>query len=624
MFANVQLEPFRYARRHLVSGLITSLLLASPLVGEVREPAADSVYRHGVVYTADAGDTFAQAIAVFRGRIVYVGSDAGVERMVGPSTRIVDLGGRMLMPGLVDGHLHPVEGGLGLLKCNLGYASLTVEEFQARIKGCLEERAREPQDAWLEVVGWFRYDMRPKGVSVTRATLDALPTPRPIVVHDSFGHTSLVNSRALAMAKVTGATPDPVGGRFDREASGAPTGILEDAAQEAIDTLIPKPTAADNLAAARAAQDALRRQGVTAFLDAVGEPADIEAFAELARTGELTVRAHFAPPIRPAETPDLESARRAVDRVVAIARKYDQGAIRETPSLSVRNVKLFMDGVITAPANTGALLEPYFENHGTAEAPRFEPASRREPDVYFPAPVLREVLVGLARNGIDPHLHTDGDLAVRAALDGVQAMRQSSAGGDVRPALAHCELVDPGDYPRFKALGAIPVLSLQWGKPAADTIEGARDTLGPRRHGLIEPSGLLAAAGARIAFGSDWPVDPLDEWFALQVGVTRAARPGFTPEHAGRLGNDPGLSRNTVLRAITVNAAYELHDDEVVGSLEAGKLADFIVLDRNPATVDDSAIAGTKVLRTVVGGRVVFDDGSLEVGNTGQSRPSAQ
>src|SRR5262245_17107266 len=280
--------------------VLTSLLLAAPLAARAADPVAESVYRHGVVYTADAKDSFAQALAVAAGRIVYVGTDAGVERLIGPKTQVVDLKGRMLMPGLVDGHMHPLEGGTVLLKCSLEYASLTVAEFQARIRACLDARAAAPKDAWLEVAGWLRYGMRPKGDEVTRATVDVLPTERPIVVHDSFGHTSLANSRALALAKIGAATRDPVGGRLDRDSSGTPTGILEDAAQEPVASLIPKPTKADNVAAAGAALDALRRQGVTTFLDAVGEPADIEAFAELARAGVLTARAHFAPPIRPA------------------------------------------------------------------------------------------------------------------------------------------------------------------------------------------------------------------------------------------------------------------------------------------------------------------------------------
>ena len=264
-----------------------------------------------------------------------------------------------------------------------------------------------------------------------------------------------------------------------------------------------------------------------------------------------------------------------------------------------------------APANTGALLEPYLVNHGTPQSPKFEPATRREPEVYFPVPILTRILIGLGQNNIDPHLHTDGDGAVRAGLDAVKALRAALPDRDIRPAFAHCELVDPQDYPRFAQLNVIPVLSFQWEKPASDTIDGARDSLGPRRWPLIEPAGWLAQKGARIAYGSDWPVDPLDEWFALQVGVTRKGRPDGDPKYAGRLGEDPGLSPTAAIRAITLNAAYELHEDRHIGSLEVGKLADLIVLDRDVPAVPADQISATKVLRTVVGGRVVYDTGDL-------------
>lgn len=594
----------RLALGLVLTGACVPALAAAP-------SPADQVYQHGVVYTVDARDSVAQALAVADGRIVYVGTDAGVEPLIGPKTQIVDLHGRMLMPGLVDGHMHPVAAGIDLLKCNLQYAPLTIEKFQARIQACLDERKQQAPTEWLEVVNWFRYAMQPAGVAVTRATLDALKTPRPIIVHDSFGHSSLVNSQGLAAAKITAQSKDPVGGRIDRDAAGAPTGGLEDAAQEPIYELMPQPTADDFLAGARAAQDALRRQGVTSFLDAVGLDSDIEAFSALERSGALTVRAHFAPPIRPSETPNAEAAQEAVARVIATAKKYDQGAIRPQPSISVRHAKLFMDGVINAPADTGALLEPYLVNHGTVASPKFAPASRREPDVYFPVPILSKILIGLGRNGIDPHLHTDGDWAVRASLNAVKAMRAALPSRDVRPALAHCELVDPADYPRFAELNVIPVLSFQWEKPASDTIEGVIDSLGPQRVPLIEPAGYLAEKGARIAYGSDWPVDPLDEWFALQVGVTRKARPDAPPKYSGRLGKDPALSQAAVIRAITSNAAYELHDDRSIGSLEVGKFADMIVLDRNVARVAANEIAATRVLRTIVGGRTVYDTGEL-------------
>ena len=207
-------------------------------------------------------------------------------------------------------------------------------------------------------------------------------------------------------------------------------------------------------------------------------------------------------------------------------------------------------------------------------------------------------------------MHADGDGAVRAALDGVAALRKALPKADIRPAIAHDEIVSPADFPRFKALATIPVLSFQWEKPAGDTL-GLKDYFGPARMKILEPAGLLAAAGARIAFGSDWPVDPLDEWFALKVGVTRTNAPDAPPEYHGRLGDDPGLSREAVLRAATIDAAYELHEDDVTGSLEVGKLGDFIVLDRNPLTVPAEEIAKVRVLETVVGGKVVYEASTL-------------
>jgi predicted amidohydrolase YtcJ len=264
-----------------------------------------------------------------------------------------------------------------------------------------------------------------------------------------------------------------------------------------------------------------------------------------------------------------------------------------------------MDGVIAAPALTGAMLEPYLTNAGSDSAPHWVPGTSRGPAPYFPPAVLADLLQRLGRAGIDPHLHADGDAAVRTALDGIAAMREALPAADIRPAIAHAEIVAPADRARFRELGVVPVLSFQWGKPAGDTM-GLRDYFGPARADMLEPSGLLAAAGARIAFGSDWPVDPLDEWFAFKVGVTRTAAPDAPPEFSGRLGKDPGLSPEAVLRAATIDAAWELHQDETTGSLEVGKFADFIVLDRNPLIIPAAEIAATRVLLTVIGGSVVY------------------
>ena len=506
------------------------------------------------------------------------------------------------MPGLIDGHMHPLEAGRQLLQCSLNYESLTVAELQQRVQACLDHSASTDPNAWLEVVSWFQESMRPAGVTTSRATLDALTTQRPIIVRSSFGHTMLANTRALQRANINADTKDPIGGKIWRDTSGDPTGVLEDAAFAVFDSLLPKPTAADNVAAAEAALKAMREQGITTFLDAVAPDEDLAAFATVRKTGSLTARAHFAPRIEPSEAANPVGA---VARVAAAAKQYDEGAIARAPGITVRNAKLFLDGVIAAPALTGAMLEPYRTNAGTEAQPNWVAGTSRGPAVYFMRPQLATLLVELGKAGIDPHMHADGDAAVRAALDGAEALRRALPHADIRPAIAHDEIVDPSDYPRFRELDVTPVLSFQWGKPAGDTL-GLMNYFGPERMQRLEPAGVLAAAGARIAFGSDWPVDPLNEWFALKVGVTRTNTPDTPPDYRGRLGDDPGLSRQAVLEAATINAAYELHQDAATGSLEVGKFADLILLDRNPLTIPAEDIANVRVLETVVGGVSVY------------------
>jgi predicted amidohydrolase YtcJ len=584
-------------RALFLAALLTTNLAAAS------SSTADRVYRNGVIFTADTSNGTAEALAIRDGRIVYVGSNQGLASFIGAATVSVDLKGRFLMPGLVDGHMHPLEAGTQLLKCSLNYESLTIAELQQRVQACLDHGASKDPDAWLEVVSWFQESMRPAGVKTGRATLDMLKTTRPIILRSSFGHTVLASTRALALAKITASTPDPIGGKIWHDISGEPSGLLEDAAYAVFSSLLPKPTAEQNVAGAKAALEAIRRQGITTFLDADAAAEDMAAFSTVRRSGGLTARAHFAPQITPAEAGDPLGA---VARVVAFAKQYDEGATARAPGITVRNAKLFLDGVISAPAFTGAMREPYLTNDGTATNPHWVPGPSRGPAVYFAAQPLATILIGLGKAGIDPHMHADGDGAVHAGLDGIEALRKALPAADIRPAIAHDEIVDPADFPRYKLLNTIPVLSFQWEKRAGDTM-GLKDYFGPERMKILEPAGFLAAAGARIAFGSDWPVDRLDEWFALKVGVTRTNSPDAASDYRGRLGEDPGLSREAVLRAATIDAAYELHQDDAIGSLEVGKFADLIVLDRNPLQVPAEDIANIKVLETVVGGNVVYD-----------------
>ncbi|MGC4072264.1 MAG: amidohydrolase [Nibricoccus sp.] len=585
-------------------GRFAALVLSAAAVSGAEENpvSAERAYVNGQVFTSDRAGTVTQAIAIRGGRIVYVGSDDGVKAYIGPETTKVDLKGRTLLPGLIDAHMHPLGAGSQLLKCSLNYESLTVVEFQKRVQTCVDQAPPGGPDDWLEIVGWFQESMRPSGVKTSRATLDALKTTRPILVRSTFGHTVLANTRALALAKMTKATPDPIGGKIWRDASGEPTGLLEDSAFTVFDSLVPKPTVEQDVQAASAALKAMNQQGVTSFLDAWARPDAMTAFSILRKTGRLTARAHFAPPIEPEENKEISAA---VDRIVSFRKSFDEGPIGTEPGITIRNCKLFLDGVISAPAFTGAMLEPYRRNAGTAQHPRWVAGTSRGPDVYFSPRDLSKILIELGRAGIDPHLHADGDGAVRAALDAIESLRKTLPDSDIRPAIAHDEIVALEDFPRFKALDVTAVLSFQWGKPAGDTL-GVTDYFGPQRMKLLEPYGRLAQAGARISYGSDWPVDALDEWFALKVGVTRTNSPDVPDEYRGRLGDDPGLSRDQVLRAITINAAYQLHQDDQIGSLEVGKLADLIVLDRNFTKIPAEEIARIKVVETVVGGKVVY------------------
>ena len=565
--------------------------------------SADLAYRNGHVYTVDAKDSVQQALAILNGRIVYVGSDVGLDAYLGPRTQVVDLRGRMVMPGLVDGHMHPMMGGASLLKCNLHYERLTIEQMQARIQTCLDQsRDREP-DGWLEVVNWFQEAMLPPGTVTTRAALDALKSSRPIFVRSSFGHTGLINSRAIQLAGIGTGTADPPHGHIGRDSAGVSTGLLDDAAQRLADHLIPPALPADNVRSVKAALEAARQQGITSFLDAKAADATLAAFATVAHQGGLTARAHFAVLVEPAEGADPQ---KVVSRLITLRQRYDQGPVAVRPAMTVRNMKLFLDGVISAPALSGAMLEPYWLPSDTAPNAVWQPSQNRGPAVYFAAPALKALLIAVSRAGFEAHMHADGDRAVREGLDAVAALRSELPGHDIRIGIAHDEIVDPADFPRFKQLNVIPVLSFQWEKRAPDTVDNLEQYLGPDRYKLVEPAGFLADAGARIAYGSDWPVDPLDEWLALKVGITRTDVPTAAAAYRERLGKDKGLSRRQALRAITLNSSYELHQDTETGSLETGKLADLIVLDRNVLEIPEDQIANTKVMQTVVGGRIVY------------------
>lgn len=597
----------KVGRRALPAALALATLGATGAEAAVKP--ADTVLRNGYVHTVDKRDSRAEALAIRAGKIVYVGSDRGVRRYVGKRTKVTNLGGRMVMPGLQDAHIHEMLGGELALKCDLQFAPLTLDQFKQRIGACLKDTADKEPDGWLQVESWYRQAMLPPGTDATKADLDALSTKRPIIVTSSDHHTALANSRALEIAGVTAATPDPVGGHIVRDAQGNPTGILEDRAAGLVRSKVPPPTAEDNVAAAAAALDAMRRQGITSFMSQVSSKEEMTAFKALRKAGKLTARAHFGPNVSAADA--KTDMNKAVGNLLALKRQFDTGGTVARPGLTVRNSsELGLDGVLQAPAHTARMLEPYFVNAGTPAQPSWVPGTDRGPEYYAPD-TINKLVAALAKAGIDPQIHAIGDRSVRDALNAVEYARKTVKARDFRPQISHAEVVHPDDDKRFKQLNVTPVMSFQWAKPAPDSIEAAKDFMGPERFARMEPEGSLYKAGARVAFGSDWPVDPLDEWFALQVGITRRNRDSSGKYAGYPLGDEIGLPRKYALRAITMNSAYALHHDDKTGSLERGKLADLIVLDQNVLRVPVMEIADTKVLLTMVGGKPVYKAGGF-------------
>lgn len=593
-----------------VSALTLTTLLVSCGGSSSNQVTADTVLRNGQIVTIDANNSTQQAVAVQNGKIVYVGSNTGVADWVGPNTKVIDLGGRMLMPGFIDGHLHSLSGGRALLLCDFAYAPYSHAQMVSKLQSCLDATSDQEPNAWLEAVNWDRQATSGIDGDPTKALLDTLKTKRPIAVTSSDFHGVLANTRALDLAGVSGATPDPAGGKFLRNAKGEPTGIGEDAAGFQIKSSIPPDTEADLLKQGRAALAAFRTQGITSFMDAAAGPVHGTTFKTLQQSGELTARVNLALNISPEDAAKNPTLTIATAR--AMANSIDQGTPNATPGVNARIIKMFMDGVVNAPADTGAMLAPYFTNKGSASAPNWQPGTSSG-RVYYPSEVLKPLMILAADAGFDVHAHATGDRSEREILDAVENVRAQRPKSDFRPAIAHNETVAVADYPRFATLDVTPTMSFQWAQRASYSIGETENHLGPERFSRMEPFGSLRNAGARVASGSDWPIDAFDTFLALKVGVTRSGDPknpnsqaSLSPVFEGKINNEPGLSRSDALRAITMNAAYQLRLEKLVGSIEVGKFADMIVLDKNFMTASDEELGRNQVLMTMVGGKVVM------------------
>ncbi|WP_369275159.1 amidohydrolase [Streptomyces sp. R11] len=537
---------------------------------------ADLLFTGGPVLTPE-GRT-ATAVAVTGDRITAVGREE-VHDLAGPRTEVVDLAGRLLLPGFQDAHVHPVPAGLELTQCDLTGAR-TADETLAAVRAYADAHCERE---WITGGGWSMEAF--EGGTPTKELLDAVVPHRPVYLPNRDHHGAWVNSRALALAGITRDTPDPADGRIDRDASGEPSGTLQEGAMQLVGRLTPPATAADRVAALLHAQRHLHALGITAWQDALvgdflGMDDPSQAYLTAARDGSLTAR------VVGALWWDRERGAEQIPELVEKRAALSHGRFR------AGTVKLMLDGV--AETGTAALLEPYLDKCGCATANRGTS--------FIDAGQLPKYVAELDALRFQCHFHALGDRAVRDALDAIEAARTANGPSDTRPHLAHLQVVQPADVPRFARLGATANIQPLWAAHEPQMDELTIPFLGPERAAWQYPFGALLRSGARLAAGSDWPVSSPDPLHGIHVAVNRLA-PGGGDTPVFLPGERIGLAE--ALTAYTAGSAYVNHLDDT-GEIRAGALADLVVLDRDPFNGPAGEIAETRVAVTYVGGARVY------------------
>jgi len=540
---------------------------------------ADIVLLHGKIHTEDANRSVAQALAVRGNTIVAVGTDQSITAFVGAGTRTVDLGGRVVLPGIIDAHTHPAQSAQDLDKCSLDDKPLTISDIKKRVAACLKDRPAEPPQ-WFEVVM-----VNPSGLTLSLADLDAMLPGQPLLLSGSDGHTVWANSRALHLAHITAASKDPAGGRIERDSAGKPTGTLRDGAADVAYAAQPMAGLDQQATRLNQALDSMRAIGITSVQDASVDDRTMQIYKRLYDTHRLNMRVRGSYLLKNLHEP----ATVLIDK----ARKFRAKWAVDPDFLRADAVKIFADGVVEYPSQTAALLEPYLDVQG-------HPTANRGPS-YFTQDNLNKIVTAADASGLTVHIHAIGDRAVRSALDAFADARRHNGALDNRGQIAHLELIDPADFPRFKELGVIANFQLLWAQ-RDDYTEGATvKYIGPERSRYLYPARSLRDAGATIAGGSDWGVSSFNAFTAMEHAITRAemrGRPALLPEQS--------LTLQDMVDAYTINAAFALKQERTTGSIEVGKRGDFIVLDRDIFSIDPFDLHDTRVMATYLDGREVY------------------
>jgi predicted amidohydrolase YtcJ len=551
--------------RAFAPSLALTLALVIPSDSGLHAQAVTLAVVNARIWTADPRRPWADAIAVAGDRIAAVGSSAEIRKLAPAGARVIDAHGQMVTPGFIDTHVHFLTGGFNLSSVQLRDAR-TPAEFIARIKAFA---ATVPAGTWILGGDWDH--QRWGGELPRRDWIDSVTPNHPVWINRLDGHMNLANSAALAAAGVTRDTKDVAGGTIVRDASGAPTGIFKDNAEGLVDQVVPDATDLLNDRALDTAMAYVAAQGVTSVHN-MGSWGDLAVFERARQAGRLRTRIYAAVP--------LASWARLRDTVAARGRGDEW--------LRIGALKGFVDGSLGS--HTAAFLEPF------TDAPGDSGLLVNTPEHLY------EWTSGADKAGLQVLVHAIGDRAIRLQLDIYQRVEREDGPRDRRFRIEHAQHIAPMDIPRFATLGVIPSMQPYH---AIDDGRWADRVIGAERARTTYAFRSLRDAGARLAFGSDWFVAPPMPLVGIYAAVTRRT---LDDAHPGGWVPEQKITVEDALRAYTINGAYASFEERDKGSLERGKLADFVLIDRDLTTIPPGQIRDARVRLTVVGGRIVFGD----------------
>jgi len=551
-------------------GLLALLAMGCAATVIERTPPADRpadvIITGATVLTLNDVRPEASAFAITDGRFRVIGGFEHVEPFIGPNTEVVDAAGQFILPGLVDAHLHLFGEGYRRLGLDL-VGTVSRDEVIERVAAAAQQSGH---GGWIRGRGWDQNDW-PETSFPSAADLDRVVSDVGVVLSRIDGHAIWVNSKALEIAGISRETPDPDGGRILRDETGAPTGILVDEAESLIWSKLPARSREEMAEAARVAAAACVRAGLTGIHEpGIGEE-ELDVLRELYRAGEMPLRIYAM--LSPG--PALEQHVRAGPEVGLFEHH-----------LTVRAVKIYLDGALGSRG--AALLAGYADEPGNRGL-----LMTSEED-------LEQLVRRVALARLQPCVHAIGDRANRLVLDVYQRAYEAGTLRGLRPRIEHAQHVAPDDLLRFASLGVVP--SMQPTHATSD-MPWAEERLGSARLPGSYAWSSLHRSGARLAFGSDAPVESVDPFWGIYSAVTRADHDG---EPAGGWLTDERLSVLDALKAFTLGAAYAAHEDGLKGSIAPGKLADFIIVDRDFRHVPPAELLQVRVLATYVGGRAVY------------------